>query len=51
MPRFRGYGKGDLLIRIGIAIPQKTSKRERELLEELAKESDEEVSKGHRFPF
>jgi molecular chaperone DnaJ len=51
MPRFRGYGKGDLLIRVGVSVPEKVSKKERELLEELAKEFEDQVSKGHRFLF
>jgi len=52
MPRFRGYGKGDLLIRVGISIPKKISKNEREILEQLARETGQEVkNKKRRFQF
>jgi molecular chaperone DnaJ len=52
MPRFRGYGKGDLLVRIGVSIPKRISKNEREILEQLAKETDQEVKhKKSRFNF
>ena len=43
MPRFRGYGKGDLLIRVGVPVPEKITSRQRELLEQLAKELGEGV--------
>jgi molecular chaperone DnaJ len=43
MPRFRGYGKGDLLIRVGIPVPEKTTSQQRALLEQLAKEFGEGV--------
>jgi molecular chaperone DnaJ len=52
MPRFRGYGRGDLLVRIGIAVPEKLTQRQRALLEELAKEFSEDVQdKGRIFRF
>ena len=52
MPRFRGYGKGDLLIRVGISIPKRISKNEREILEQLARETGQEVkNKKRRFQF
>jgi molecular chaperone DnaJ len=43
MPRFRGYGKGDLLIRVGISVPEKLTTKQRQLLEQLAKEFDQDV--------
>jgi molecular chaperone DnaJ len=45
MPRFRGYGKGDLLVRIGIAVPDKLTSKQRELLELLAGELGTDVQK------
>jgi molecular chaperone DnaJ len=49
MPRFRGYGKGDLLVRVGIAVPEKVNSRQRELLEQLAKELGEPVQPKRRL--
>ncbi len=50
MPRFRGYGKGDLMARVGISVPEKLTSQQRGLLEQLAKEFDQEVqAKSHKF--
>jgi molecular chaperone DnaJ len=49
MPRFRGYGRGNLLVRIGISVPQKLTSDQRELLEQLAKEFGVDVQKGRKF--
>ncbi len=43
MPRLRGYGRGDLLIRVDVAVPEKLTDRQRALLEDFAKESGEAV--------
>jgi molecular chaperone DnaJ len=52
MPRFRGYGKGDLLVRVGISVPEKLTQQQRALLEEFAKELNEDVqAKGRKFRF
>jgi molecular chaperone DnaJ len=52
MPRFRGYGRGDLLLRVDIVVPEKLTQRQRDLLEGLAKEFDQPVrAKGHRLRF
>jgi molecular chaperone DnaJ len=50
MPRFRGYGRGDLLVRIGVSVPEKLTGPQRALLEQLAKEFGTDVqSKSHKF--
>jgi molecular chaperone DnaJ len=43
MPRFKGYGKGDLLVRVGISVPEKLTSKQRDLLEQLAAEFDQDV--------
>ena len=50
MPKFRGEGRGDLYTHVNVEVPKKLSKRERELLEELAEEMGDEFSKA-RTPF
>lgn len=44
MPRFKSDVRGDLFVHVNVAIPKKLSKRERELLEELAQEMGEQVN-------
>src|SRR5208283_1976942 len=51
MQRFRAYGKGDILIRVGISVPEKLTSQQRTLLEQLAQEFDTEVTKSHKFHF
>jgi molecular chaperone DnaJ len=50
MPVFGGVGKGDQLVKVVVEIPQEVGKRQRELLEELAKEmGDNGMSERRRF--
>jgi len=43
-PQARGPGEpGDLVVRVGVVVPKKLTKREREILEALAEERDEDV--------
>ena len=49
MPRFRGYGRGDLHVRIGVSVPEKLTAPQKALLEQLAKELGTDVSKNHKF--
>ena len=50
MPRFRGYGRGDMQVRVDISVPKKLTTQQRTLLEQLAKEFDENIRpKGHRL--
>lgn len=44
MPRLRSSVRGDLYAHIEVAIPKKLTKRQREILEELADEMDEDFS-------
>jgi molecular chaperone DnaJ len=41
MTRWGGAGRGDLIVHVAITVPKKLTKRQRELLEELAAESQE----------
>jgi molecular chaperone DnaJ len=52
MPRLRGRGRGDLFVRVNIAVPEKLTQKQRELLEQLAAELGTNVKqKSHRFKF
>jgi molecular chaperone DnaJ len=43
MPRMDGYGRGDLRVRVNVRVPEKLTQRQRALMEELAKELDQNV--------
>ncbi|MFZ3090004.1 MAG: molecular chaperone DnaJ [Nitrospirota bacterium] len=49
IPNIRGYGKGDQIVRVIVQIPSKLNARQRDLLEEYAKISGEEISSGKGF--
>jgi molecular chaperone DnaJ len=49
MPHFRAYGRGDLHVRIGISVPENLTSQQRALIEQLAKEFNTDVTKGHKF--
>jgi molecular chaperone DnaJ len=50
MPRFRSYGKGDLLVRVGIMVPEKLTQQQRMLLEQLAREFSQDMQhRSHKF--
>ena len=49
MPRRGGSGRGDLYVHIAVEVPRKLTKRQRELLEELAAEFGESTS-PHKSP-
>jgi molecular chaperone DnaJ len=51
-PRLRGSGRGDLHVIVNVVVPQKLSKRERELLAELGGERPQaELPKGNTGVF
>lgn len=49
MPRWGGSGRGDLIVHVNVEVPRKLTKRQRELLEELAAEFGEATSE-HKTP-
>ncbi len=42
-PSVEGWGKGDELVRVDLAVPRDLSRKQRELLEEFAKETGEKL--------
>jgi molecular chaperone DnaJ len=50
MPKPSGYGRGNLMVRVNVVVPTRLSSKQKELLEELAKESGQSVkSDRHGF--
>lgn len=48
IPRIRGYGRGDLRVRVNVVIPEKLTQHQRALIEELAKELDQNAQQKGR---
>ena len=48
MPRFRAYGRGNLNVRVGIAVPEKLTPQQRAALEQFAKELGTDVQTKNR---
>jgi hypothetical protein len=48
-PDLRGYGHGDQLVRITVEVPSKLTARQRELLEEFARDTRKEVNPCQRL--
>ncbi|GIW70467.1 MAG: chaperone protein DnaJ [Planctomycetota bacterium] len=48
IPHLRGYGRGDQLVRLVVEVPRRLSKRQEELVRELAALDDSEVSPRRR---
>jgi molecular chaperone DnaJ len=48
MPRFRAYGRGNLNVRIGIAVPEKLTQPQRAALEQFARELGTDVQTKNR---
>jgi len=44
IPDLQGYGRGDQIVRVHVEVPRKLTARQRELLEEYARNGGEEVS-------
>jgi molecular chaperone DnaJ len=51
LPDVRGFGKGDLYVRIVVAIPKKLTTRQKELLRELAETEEQNVSEDRKSFF
>ena len=46
MPRFRSEARGDMYVHVTVAVPKKVTKKQRELLEQLAHEMGEDVAEA-----
>jgi molecular chaperone DnaJ len=50
MPKLNSYGRGDFLVHVNVSVPKKLTSRQKELLDELAKEFGQNVkTDNHRF--
>ncbi|RJS77844.1 molecular chaperone DnaJ [Methanophagales archaeon] len=48
MPDLKGYGRGNMLVRVKVVTPTKLSKRQKELLREFDKEEDQGQGEGQK---
>ena len=44
MPKFRSESRGDMFVHVNVVVPKKVTKKQRELLEQLAEDMGEDVS-------
>lgn len=51
MPRLQDYGQGDLLVEVYVNVPKKLTQQQRELLEEFARISGDEIVPGQNHDF
>jgi len=49
MPRVEGYGRGDQIVRVDVKIPAKLTSKQKQLIQELAKELDGALDKKSFF--
>ena len=49
MPRLDGYGRGDELVRVGVKVPNKLTTKQKQLIQELAKEFGDNTSEKKSF--
>lgn len=49
MPRFRRYGRGDMQVKVDISVPKKLTTQQRTLLEQLAKEFNENIAPAPKW--
>jgi molecular chaperone DnaJ len=49
MPRLNSYGRGNQLVRLRLVVPTQLTKRQKEIIEELAKESGQSVKSSKGF--
>lgn len=51
MPRLRGYGRGDLHVRVDVVVPKKLTEKQKELLRKFAELGGEDVKQPHKGLF
>ncbi len=48
MPKLGGHGRGDQIVRVVVDVPKKLTQKQRELLEEFARLSGDDVAKSFK---